>query len=358
MQSEKMKRILVTGAGGTAAINFVNSLRMAKEKFYIVGGDINKYHLKLVNADRVYLLPYYNSRNYIDYLNKVVEKEKIQMIHAQPDVEVEIISENREKLKAITCLPSKEAIRICRNKILTNNILEANNVPVPKSFLVMCIKNIPHYLKVLKNKHEICWLRAVKGAGSRAALPVKTYRQTREWIHYWRTMRALESKDFMISEYLPGRDFAFQSIWNKGQLITSQARERKEYVFENLSVSGQSSTPTVARSIHYGRLNKIAARAVLSIDREATGVFCIDLKENTDGIPCVTEINIGRFFTTSNFFAAIGSNMPYFYVKLAFGERLPRLQEYNATGRNIYWIRGLDVLPVKVEEGKFNFQKV
>ena len=358
MYNKKMKRILVTGAGGNAAINFISSLRMAKEKLYIVGGDINKYHLELADIDKAYLLPYYNSNNYIGYLNKVIKKEGIQMVYAQPDVEVEAISENREKLNAITLLPSKEAIRTCRSKILTNKLLEANNIPVPKSFLVMRIKDIPDYLSVLKRKYDICWLRAIKGAGSRAALPIRTYRQAKEWIHYWRTMRALESKDFMISEYLPGRDFAFQSIWSNGNLVTSQARQRKEYVFGNLSVSGQSSTPSIAKTVHNHKLNKIATRAVLAIDKHATGIFCIDIKENGEGVPCITEINIGRFFTTSNFFAAIGSNMPYYYVKLAFGEKIPKLPKYNATKANIYWIRGLDTLPVKVEEDKFNYTKV
>jgi hypothetical protein len=50
--------------------------------------------------------------------------------------------------------------------------------------------------------------------------------------------------------------------------------------------------------------------------------------------------------------------MPYYYVKLAFGEKIPKLPKYNATKANIYWIRGLDTLPVKVKEGKFNYTKV
>lgn len=353
-----MKRILVTGAGGSASINFINCLRITQEKFYIVGGDVNKFHLELPNVDKAYLLPYYDSKGYIPMLNRLIKKERIQMIHAQPDVEVEVISENREKLKAITFLPSKSAIKICRNKIITNKLLEKNNVPVPRSFLIKRIEDIPTYMKTFRRNCDIFWLRAVKGAGSRAALPVKTYRQAKEWIHYWRTMRELESQDFMISEYLPGREFAFQSIWRQGQLITSQARERKEYIFGNLNVSGQSSTPAIAKTVYNGRLNKIATRAVLVVDKNATGVFCIDLKENSKGIPCVTEINIGRFFTTSNFIATIGSNMPYYYVKLAFGEELPDLSQYNATEKDIYWVRALDALPVVVKENRLRYNKI
>ena len=70
-------------------------------------------------------------------------------------------------------------------------------------------------------------------------------------------------------------------------------------------------------------------------------------------MPCVTEINIGRFFTTSNFFAAAGSNMPHSFVRLAFGDELPSLPVYNAVPQDIYWIRLIDKGPVLVHEKEF-----
>ena len=38
-----MKRILCTGAGGPAGINFVKSLQVAPEKMFIVGTESNEY---------------------------------------------------------------------------------------------------------------------------------------------------------------------------------------------------------------------------------------------------------------------------------------------------------------------------
>ena len=46
-----MTRLLVTGAGGSAGINFIACLRMANEPFHIVGGDINAWHLELPDGD-------------------------------------------------------------------------------------------------------------------------------------------------------------------------------------------------------------------------------------------------------------------------------------------------------------------
>jgi hypothetical protein len=68
-----MKRILVTGAGGAPGANFIASLRLVKEEsLYIVGADINKYHLELTEGlDAKYILPTVDSSDYLDKLNEI-----------------------------------------------------------------------------------------------------------------------------------------------------------------------------------------------------------------------------------------------------------------------------------------------
>ena len=305
-----MKKILVTGAGGPAGINFIKALRQASETIHIVGSDVNEWHLELSAVDKAYLLPHAKAPNYIEKLNKLVQIEQVEFVHCQPDVEVEVISENREKLRTRTFLPSKEAIRICHDKYRAYSALRKNDVPVPESFLIdhpsAVSPNLTHFLK----SSGVAWLRAAKGAGSRAAIPVRSQALAREWINYWKSTGSLESGEFILSEFLPGKDFAFQSLWKDGELVTSQARVRLEYLFGNLTVSGQSSSPSVAMTVHRKDVNDVATRAILAVDKKANGVFCVDLKENSRAVPCVTEINAGRFFTTSDFYAHLGCNMP------------------------------------------------
>ncbi len=343
-----MDRIMVMGTGGPAGLNFIRSLRLSNERYYIVGCDINKWHLELADVDMSYVVPPALADDYIDKINEIIESEEIDFLHAQPDIEVEIISENREKILTKTLLPSKETIRICRDKYITNSILRKKGIPAPYSEKVEKISDLKDLIEEIKkvSRQKKVWLRAVKGAGSKAALPVKSYRQAREWIHYWRATNKLETKDFMVSEFLPGKEYAFQSLWFKGELITSQARERIEYLFGNLFPSGQSSSPSIAKTVHNEHVNSIATKAVRAVDREATGVFCVDLKEDSQGTPCVTEINAGRFFTTSYFFSKLGSNMPDYYVKLGLNKPLEKLPKYNAIDADIYWIRTVDTSPI------------
>ena len=93
-----MKRILVTGAGGSPSVNFIRSLRASDEEYYIVGTDADKYYLQRAEVDARYMAPLTNDSKYIDFLNYVIEKEKIDFVHAQNDVEVGVLSENRSSL--------------------------------------------------------------------------------------------------------------------------------------------------------------------------------------------------------------------------------------------------------------------
>jgi len=324
---------------------------MAPEPMLLVGVDINRWHLELPDVDRAYVIPKCFDPSYLDVLNRIVKHERVQLVHAQPDMELEVLSDHRDELAAPIFLPDPRTVRLCHNKMETNRVLRKRGIPAPESYPVEKVRDIPKILGKLKGRGDLAWIRAVRGAGSRAALPIRTGRQAREWVHYWRTMRALESNDFMIAEYLPGREFAFQSVWKDGDLVTSQARERLEYVFGNLSPSGQSSSPSVAISISDSRVNQIAESAVRALANTPHGVFCVDLKENAEGTPCVTEINVGRFFTTSNFFAKLGCNMPYLMVKLALGESIPEVPRFNAVPPGYLWIRLMDAAPVLVKEG-------
>lgn len=338
-----MKRILVTGAGGSAAANFIKSLRLAPEPFYIVGTDIKPYHLELAEVNKGYILPSANAPDYLTKLNLLIERERIDFVHPQPDIEVRMLSENRECINAKLFLPSKKTIRICQDKIATLQCLASVGVPIPKAYLICNEQELKQALEILLSKHEKAWLRTTQGAGAMASLPVSHLKHALAWIDYWASMKGIGYGQFMVSEFLPGKEFAFQSLWYQGKIIVSQARERIQYILAHASPSGQTSSPSVAKTIHREDVNKIATKAVLAVDSNATGVFCVDLKENQDGIPCVTEINAGRFFTTSNFFTEAGCNMPYYYIKLAFGEELPDLQPYNVIPEGWYWVRMVDM---------------
>ena len=86
LRLNKLKRILCTGAGGPAGINFTMSLRGAPEKLTLVGTDSNEYFLNLAITESKYLVPRAKDPSYIDKLNEIIRKEHIDFLHAQPDI--------------------------------------------------------------------------------------------------------------------------------------------------------------------------------------------------------------------------------------------------------------------------------
>lgn len=340
-----MKRILVTGAGGSASYNFIKSLRenSNKEKFYIVGVDTSKYHIELSPLDKRYVVPPYSSKEYIKKINEIIKKEKINFVHLQPDGEMNFVSKNRNKIKAKTFLPKHKTIELCQDKMKFNSFLKDRNI-VPEAYFIDSPDSLKKAFKQLKKNNEKVWVRAIRGAGSKAALPVKKINHASAWIEYWTDMKGLGYGDFMISEFLPGKEYAFQSVWNNGDMLMSQTRERIEYIFGNLTPSGQSSSPSVAKTVNNDEVNSIVEEAIKEIDPYASGIFCADLKTDSKGKIKIIEINAGRFFTTSYFFSKAGINMPYYFVKLGMGEKISgNFRKTNNLSENLYWVRMIDM---------------
>ncbi|MEM3596545.1 MAG: hypothetical protein QXJ53_00215 [Candidatus Bathyarchaeia archaeon] len=350
-----MKRVLVTGAGGPAGVNFVMSLRLAPEKMRIVGTEASEYYLYLAPVDSRFLVPRASDAAYIDRLNEIIRKEKIGFVHAQPDVEVAVISEKREELNAVTFLPSKDAVRKCQDKLESAKIWQKKSVPVAR---VMELRSESDIDRAFEEFGSPVWIRARYGAGGRGSTPAYNKETALAWISYWKSRKM--DWEFIAQEYLPGRNFGFHSLWLDGELIVSMARERVEYIYPNLAPSGVTGTPSVQRTIHNEAVNEIGTKAVLAIDKNFSGIACVDLKENKEGMPCVTEINAGRMFTTSFFFSYASkvlrhdycANIPYLYVKLAYNEEVPRVPKYNVLPENVYWIRHIDAPAKLVKDGK------
>ena len=347
--SSPRKRIIITGSGGPAGINFINSLRYSKKKMYLIGTDIDKYHLEWPDVDERYLVPRYTDSSYIDKINELIKRTKAQMVHPQPDGEVRVLSENREKIDALTFLPDKKTIQICQNKYKSSKIWSKRGVPVADTILIRRESDLQKAEDFFEHPY---WLRATTGFSARGSTLVPNIEVARHWIGYWKAREDIDWK-FIAQKYLPGKIIAFQSLWKEGEIVTSQARERLEYLYPYLAPSGITNTPVVAVTINRDDVNEIATECVLSIDENATGIFCVDLREDKDGVPNPTEINAGRFFTTSFFFTRAGINMPYYYVKLAYKERIPKLPKYNALPKGLYWIRHIDAPAVLREEGQW-----
>ena len=71
-------RILVTTSGGGNALNLCRSLRKAfRPECTIVGVNADKYELAKSNADKDYLVPRFNSDEYLETMERILKFEEI-----------------------------------------------------------------------------------------------------------------------------------------------------------------------------------------------------------------------------------------------------------------------------------------
>ena len=254
---------------------------------------------------------------------------------------------------------------ICQDKSKSAKIWLSQGIPCPKTIIITSPNDLQNAAEQIGYPF---WMRATQGAGGRGSTLVNNLETGKAWLRYWESREEI-SMNFIAQQYLPGLNLAWQSIWKDGELVVSQARERIEYIYPYLAVSGVTGTPVVAKTVNMPeKWKKIAEDAVLSIDEDASGIFCVDLKGDKNGIPNPTEINCGRFFTTSAGFSSLGAqlgvsgaNMPWVSVKLGLGEKVGPFPKFDILPSGWHYIRHIDIcsswVPNKVIEETQNQEK-
>jgi carbamoyl-phosphate synthase large subunit len=337
-----MKRLIITGAGGSAGIGFTRCIRKANERIFTLGTDTSERMIHFAETDKKALVPRADSKGYIDALNELISKFKIDMLHAQPDLEIKRISEDRERLNCIVFLPSKEAIRICSDKFKLQRKLMQREVPTPKAIKINSKKDL---VKAFEEFGNIVWLRAIKGAGGRGSLLVKNIEHGIAWIDYWSGWGS-----FMANEYLPNENYGYDLIFKDGELYFAQGKQRIEYMLQRASPSGITGTAGIVKAVKNKEIEELAINAVYVVDKNPNGAYAVDLKVDVKGIAKVTEINAGRFLTSSlHFFYITNTLAPHLYIKLAFGEEVKK-GEVKPIKHGKIMVRNLDCYPLVFDE--------
>lgn len=315
-----MPTVAVLGAGGPAGVNVCRALKQAGHR--VVGLDGNRLHLIWAQdwCDEVRVAPPFG-----DNLLALLQSISPDLVHSQPEQGVVWLADDGNPLPSY--VPAARVIERTQDKLAAaalwaqTDLRRHNPVPVRDP--------LPDHLHLAADLHGLpFWLRAGRGAGARGATLVEDIRTGFHWVRYWQTRNS--DMEWLAEEYLPGRDFCWSGLYRDGELICSFARERLEWIYPHLAPSGRTGTPSISVVVHDRRVNETARAAVEVIDAEPRGLFMVDMREDRDGVPRPTEINAGRFATTTPLYSALGVNMADLYVKAALGQSVEPL------GENVY----------------------
>jgi len=333
-----MKRVLVCGAGGSPATNFVRSLRRMAEPLRLIGVDCDPFTLERAETDLRVLVPRADDPAYLPVLNEIIAEQHVEFVHAQNDIELEFLSAHRDRLKAKVFLPPHGTVEICVDKFRSYQIWKEAGIAVPQTRLLHTAKDLRAAMKDLGPR---VWLRNIKGAAGAGSYPTDSFDEAREWIEFQKGWG-----HFTAAQCLTSETVTWMSLWSRGELIVAQGRKRLSWELGNRAPSGVTGVTGTGMTFAHPQLDQIAMKTIRAVDAKPDGIFSVDCTYDAAGVPNPTEINIGRFFTTHLFFTEAGLNMPELFVRLAFGEPLPPIPvRFNPLPNNLLWVRGVDFLP-------------
>jgi len=351
-----MKNILITGIGGGGSNNLYESLLQSKlniDDYIIYGSNISKEVLAKSQIKENFLLPVATSPKYKAALIKLIKEQGIDLIIPNNDREVGVISEIREELPCKVFLPDKESVKFCQDKHEMYLKLKDHGIPMAHSYEIKSLEDIKTAMDKIGG--EKFWIRPKVGAGSKGATWVKNYEQAVAWVNLWIELRGFKLENFTVSEFLPGRDFCFQSVWKDGELVLAKMCERMSYFGGENRLSGMSSTPAVAKTIRDEKALEVIFKSVKLLTSNPHGNFNFDLKGRENGEMCITECNVGRFCMITPIFDRTGKHSTAeYYVRAAFDDVGNEIEDPIDIEEDNYMLRELDTLPTIINEKMIN----
>lgn len=312
-----MKRLLITFAGGQLGRGIVEAIR-ASEPVHVIAADSDGRSLFQAQAEERYMVPRADEADYMDVLRDLVSRTKPDLVWPMHDNEVGRVVADEHELGARTFLPTRKTVEICHDKFATSQAFKVAGVPAPET---MMLKSESDLNDAFRRFGKDIWVRPVTGAGGRGALGTDDPELARIWLDKfdgWGNYTAAEKLD---TEW-----HTFESIWHHGELIMCQGSSRiPGSNANNAGRLGLSFTPGLGvrrRNPAPPKVREVAIAAAKAVsDGKPHGIYAIDLRNDSNGVPNVTEINIGRFGTSGAIcFYDHGANFPAIALRMAFDE--------------------------------------
>jgi carbamoyl-phosphate synthase large subunit len=134
---EGRARILVTGAGGNVGQGILKALTAARIASWTVATDCEPVSAGLYAADRGYVVPRAEDRSFCEFLCRIVEKERINLILVGADAETIHLARLRARIEAetgaVVLVADPDAVERSHDKWLTAQWFAREGLPHPRS---------------------------------------------------------------------------------------------------------------------------------------------------------------------------------------------------------------------------------
>lgn len=342
--------LLVTGACGVTSRTLVRALRRSPRfaRTRLIGTDIcdNPYGVHEGLYERLWRVPRLDQpERYLDLMQHICHQEGVQAALVVPELEVQFWGRHEMPVPAL--LPPPRFSDLALSKARVHELLKDSGL-------------VPGF--ALLDREAIAagaaddwfgrgaWMRDVSegSTSGKGALQVHEPAQARAWL----TLNP-QTRRFMVSDYLPGRNLACLMLFHEGELVKTGSYERLEYFMARTAVSG------VTGNISQGRLINDAAALAVSLEavrrlcahtgERMSGMVTVDLRCDAQDQPKVTEINLRQVAAASAFAQVPGANLAEAQALLTLGRPDligPREVQFSPTNR---LLRDIDGQPIYLD---------
>lgn len=345
-------KILVTGVGGPTPRSFAIALKkFGKGTYHLIATDSNPLAYGLYARDlfdHSYVVPKASDPAYWPSIQALVETHGIDCAVVMPELEV-IEWSRREAEGNLPCtafLPQAELAALLYDKAaMTNVIAPAGLAPASVSFH----RNEVPFDELFAKLGQQIWVRSSSGTSGLGSLLVRSADELRNWI-----LINPGVTQFLASPFLSGRNLACKLLYNKGKLVRSACAERVQYIMAKVAPSGITGNTSFGRLLNEPALveRATAAMDLLFAATGATphGFFTVDFKEDAEGRPYVTEVNV-RHVAFTQCFAAGGANLAEDSVRLLVEDpSFDHAYQMYRFAEGLIFLRDVDVAPVLMSE--------
>jgi carbamoyl-phosphate synthase large subunit len=348
-------KILINGIGGPTPRSIVRALRWYShyQQYEFIGTDINPYARDLYDStfyNKTYLVPPAGHPDYWHAIEQIIGAHQIDMALVQPELEV-IAWAKRAEENALPCkalLPGYTLAKQLTDKGLMTNILKETGWVPPSVIIKPESESFDEAVRALGFPF---WIRATSGSSGLGALKVENESALRNWIHINPKVR-----QFIGSQYLPGRNLACKLLYFEGQLLRAACAERVKYIMAKVAPSGVTGNTSFGRLLNEPKLvdtaRQVMDRLFAQTNAPKHGFFTLDFKEDEEGRAYVTEVNI-RHVAFSVCFAAGGANFAEDTVRLLNNDAtFDQSYRIHTFEEGLIFLRDVDAPPLLMKESQ------
>ena len=347
--------ILINGIGGPTPRSIARALRWYSRysQYELIGTDINPYARDLYDStlyNKTYLVPPAGHAKYWPEMERIIESHNIEMALVQPELEV-LAWARRAEGSALPCkalLPSYTLAQQLTDKGIMTDILKDTDW-VPPSVLIE--PDSDNFKEAVKALGYPFWIRATSGSSGLGSLKVKNEAALRNWININPRV-----KQFIGSQYLPGRNLACKLLYFEGKLLRAACAERVNYIMSKVAPSGITGNTSFGRLLNepdlVDKARQVMDRLFAYADAPKHGFFTVDFKEDGDGKPYVTEVNV-RHVAFSVGCAAGGATFAEDTVRLLDkDEDFDQGYHMYSFDKELIFLRDVDAQPLIMKESQ------